>query len=135
MPASQVAYMGNSTTFQCHYRDGSQDKVTWLKKGGSLPNGRHSVDNGALTITEIELQDEGTYVCQVNTGEREITVEADLDVQCKWLSLKHGHFPLAKLFGLRMVPTSVTVHTFCASRDTQVCYGWCLLIQGYFCAV
>ena len=23
----------------------------------------------------------------------------------------------------------VTAHTFCASRDTRVCYGWCLLIQ------
>ena len=35
----------------------------------------------------------------------------------------------------RMVPTIVTVHTFCTSRDTRVSYGWCLLIQGYFCAV
>ena len=32
-------------------------------------------------------------------------------------------------------PTFVTVHTFCASQDTWVSYGWCLLIQGYFCAV
>ena len=36
---------------------------------------------------------------------------------------------------LRTVPTIVTAHTFCASRDTQVSYGWCLLIQEYFCAV
>ena len=33
------------------------------------------------------------------------------------------------------VPTFVTVHTFCASQATWVSYGWCLLIQGYFCAV
>ena len=33
------------------------------------------------------------------------------------------------------VPTFVTAHTFCASRDTRVSYGWWLLIQGYFCAV
>ena len=33
------------------------------------------------------------------------------------------------------VPTFVTAHTFCASRDTRVSYGWCLLIQGYFFAV
>ena len=26
-------------------------------------------------------------------------------------------------------------HTFCASRDTRVSCGWCLLIQGYVCAV
>ena len=35
---------------------------------------------------------------------------------------------------LRTVPTIVTAHTFCASRDTRVSYGWCLLIQEYFCA-
>ena len=31
-----------------------------------------------------------------------------------------------------MVPTFVTAHVFCASRDTRVSYGWCLPIQGYF---
>ena len=36
---------------------------------------------------------------------------------------------------LRTVPTIVLAHTFCASRDTRISYGWCLLIQGYFCAV
>ena len=36
---------------------------------------------------------------------------------------------------LRTVPTIVTAHTFCASRDTRVSCGWCLLIQEYFCAV
>ena len=36
---------------------------------------------------------------------------------------------------LRLLPTIVTAHTLCASRDTRVSYGWCLLIQEYFCAV
>ena len=31
---------------------------------------------------------------------------------------------------LRTVSTFVTAHTFCASRDARVSYGWCLLIQG-----
>ena len=30
---------------------------------------------------------------------------------------------------LRTVPTIVTAHTFGASRDTRVSYGWCLLIE------
>ena len=34
-----------------------------------------------------------------------------------------------------MVPTIVIAHTFCASRDSQISYGWCLLIHGYYCAV
>ena len=33
---------------------------------------------------------------------------------------------------LRTVPTFVTAHTFCASQDTRISYGWCLLIKGYF---
>ena len=37
--------------------------------------------------------------------------------------------------GLRTVPTIVILHTFCASRDTRISQGLCLLIQGYFCAV
>ena len=28
------------------------------------------------------------------------------------------------------VPTIVTAHTFCATRDTRVSYGWWLPIQG-----
>ena len=36
---------------------------------------------------------------------------------------------------LRTVPTFVSAHTFCASRDTRVSFGWCLPIQRYFCAV
>lgn len=87
VPDRQVAFTGNSTTFQCHYRDGSQDAVTWLRKDGSLPDGRHFTDEGTLTITNIELQDEGTYVCKVNIGIREITVEAFLDVQGKFTTI------------------------------------------------
>ena len=34
-----------------------------------------------------------------------------------------------------MVPTFVTAHMFCTSRDTPFSYGQCLLIQGYFCVV
>ena len=42
---------------------------------------------------------------------------------------------LSVLYSLRTVPTIVIVHTFCASWDTRISYRWCLLIQGYFCAV
>ena len=39
---------------------------------------------------------------------------------------------LTKDWQLRMVPTIVTAHTFCASPDTRISYRQCLLIQGYF---
>ena len=38
----------------------------------------------------------------------------------------------SKPVSFRTVPTFVTAHTFCASRDTRVSYGWWLLIQDYF---
>ena len=37
--------------------------------------------------------------------------------------------------GSRTVPTIVTAHRVCASGHTRVSYGWCLLLQGYFCAL
>ena len=36
---------------------------------------------------------------------------------------------------LRTVPTFVTAHTFCASRDTRVSYGRCLLIRDIFARI
>ena len=44
-------------------------------------------------------------------------------------------FFLSLIQHLRTVPIIVIVHTVCASRDTRISYGWCLLMQGYFCAV
>ena len=46
-----------------------------------------------------------------------------------------GKGSLFVLTPLRTVSTFITAHTFCASRDTRVSYGWYLLIQGYFCAL
>ena len=36
------------------------------------------------------------------------------------------HYNLNFLGRLRTVPTYVSAHTFCASRDTRVSYRWCL---------
>ena len=57
------------------------------------------------------------------------------DAKEKNLWGEYGYFLELHILYLRTVPTIVTAHTFCASRDTRVSYGWCLLIQGYFCAV
>ena len=44
-------------------------------------------------------------------------------------------FGVSKVLELRTVPTFVTAHIFCASRDTRVSYGRWLLTQRYFCAL
>ena len=51
------------------------------------------------------------------------------------ISINQFIFFFDKNINLRTVPTFVTAHTFCASRDTRVSYGWFLLIQQFFCAV
>lgn len=84
MPSTKKVLVGNNATFECQYRDGSQDEVTWEKKDGALPNGRYFVDEGVLTITDAEKSDAGMYVCRVNTGIKDLTVEVKLEVQCKY---------------------------------------------------
>lgn len=84
MPSTKKVLVGNNVTFECQYRDGSQDEVTWEKKDGALPNGRYFVDEGVLTITDAEKSDAGMYVCRVNTGIKDLTVEVKLEVQCKY---------------------------------------------------
>ena len=79
----------------------------------------HIVDSYSPRIDCVDpcLQKDATY----KENEKELTT---LTLLC------------AESYGtiLRTVPTIVTAHTFCASRDTRVSYEWCLLIQEYFCA-
>ena len=49
----------------------------------------------------------------------------------EWFSLRPGDSKI----NLRTVHTIVIAHTFCASRDTRICYRRCLLMMRYFCAV
>ena len=61
------------------------------------------------------------------------TEEANVKIQApnETLKMLPPVFPAL----LRKVPTIVTAHTFCASRDTRVSCGWCPVTQEYFCAV
>ena len=61
---------------------------------------------------------EGIWVSEVTLGSQGIVLE--------------GLYLVGQNDVLRTVPTFVAAHKFCASRDTRVSYGWCLLIQGYF---
>ena len=54
---------------------------------------------------------------------------------CRLPQQQLNQLNLALNFALRTVPIIVTAHTFCASRDTRVSFEWCLLTQGYFCAL
>lgn len=49
----------------------------WRKQGGHLPD-RASVEHGSLTITNVQYDDSGVYVCQGQSGndvdEKHVTV-------------------------------------------------------------
>ena len=81
----------------------------------------------AYPVCNIMEETSSVIVCSVNIGNLIITRREVLEA-CITEAV-----PI--VFVLRKVPTIVTAHTFCASRDTRVSYGWCPLIQEYFCAV
>ena len=56
------------------------------------------------------------------------------ELSCSVVAFEFGNYVRVGQPGERTVPTFVTAYMFCASRDTRVSYGRCLLIQGYFCA-
>ena len=72
----------------------------------------------------------GSCVVPVKASMNEINVYLKCGLLTKWESVLHCYVD-----NLRTVPTIVIAHTFCASRDGRISYGWCLLIQGYFCEV
>ena len=102
--------VGNSTTFQCRHRDGSQDEVRWEKKDGALPSDRSFVDKGVLTIRDTVAQDKGTYVCRVNTGAGDVAIEAKLEVHCKFCY--HSMVPISITLDFSKLPVTQTQSPF-----------------------
>ena len=83
-PSKTIALAGQTVSFECHYRDGPQIAIFWMKKGGTLPVGRHSSSQyGKLMINNVQAEDEGAYTCNVRTGAGLLTASATLVVHCK----------------------------------------------------
>ena len=81
-----------------------------------------------------------TYMICVNIIEHGLfnTIETMLVVgMCFLLQWQKGNVIKVALEhpSLRMVPTIVIAHMFCASPDTRISYRQCCVMQGYFCAV
>ncbi|CAK1601459.1 unnamed protein product [Parnassius mnemosyne] len=56
--------------------------LRWARKDGSeLPVGRHSLDDGNLTIIDIEEEDRGVYVCTATNEADEVSVETELLIE------------------------------------------------------
>ncbi|CAG4961810.1 unnamed protein product [Parnassius apollo] len=60
---------------------GVVSKLLLQKDGSELPVGRHSLDDGNLTIIDIEEEDRGVYVCTATNEADEVSVETELLIE------------------------------------------------------
>jgi hypothetical protein len=51
------------------------------KDGSPLPPGRHSIEEGNLTISEVAEEDRGVYVCAAHNDAAAVAAEAELLVE------------------------------------------------------
>jgi dystroglycan 1 len=56
---------GRTVEFRCDVTGSPHPVIQWIKEGGALPVGRHSVQGGVLTLYDIARGDEGQYICVV----------------------------------------------------------------------
>ncbi|CAM4577609.1 unnamed protein product [Lepidochelys kempii] len=68
---------GQTLDLKCIVAGQVQPRVTWHKRGGSLPAG-HQVSGSRLRIPQVSAADSGEYICRVRTGA--ITQETSLIV-------------------------------------------------------
>ncbi|EMP24866.1 Basement membrane-specific heparan sulfate proteoglycan core protein, partial [Chelonia mydas] len=68
---------GQTLDLKCLVAGQVQPRVTWHKRGGSLPAG-HQVSGSRLRIPQVSAADSGEYICRVSTGA--VTQETSLIV-------------------------------------------------------
>lgn len=59
---------GANITLECVAHGEPVPKVSWRKKGGTLPKDRYSITAAGLRLVNISSSDEGVYVCEMNNG-------------------------------------------------------------------
>lgn len=83
--ALYVARRGHALTLPCAAAaqpPAPPPALAWARKDGrALPPGRHSVDGGNLTISDVAEEDRGVYVCSVSNEAAALSAEAELLVE------------------------------------------------------
>ncbi|XP_050307905.1 protein borderless [Anthonomus grandis grandis] len=102
--------LGESVEIPCEATDGTNGHkpiLVWTKKGSILPLGRYSINEGNLTIRDIEEEDRGVYQCSATNKAATVTAETELLVE---------NIPSTAPYNLTAVSSSTSVHLTWLSR-------------------
>ncbi|XP_062527577.1 protein borderless [Bombyx mori] len=100
-----VARLGATLSLPCKvavYQHNDPPLLRWTRKdGSSLPDGRHSVDEGNLTVVDVAEEDRGVYVCTVSNEAASVSVETELLVE---------NVPPRAPYNLTAAPSNDSIH-------------------------
>ncbi|XP_045534516.1 protein borderless [Papilio machaon] len=102
-----VARLGDTLTLPCAVAEpphhaAPAPALRWTRKdGSSLPEGRHSLRDGNLTISELAEEDRGVYVCTASNEAADVVAETELLIE---------NVPPRAPYNLTARPTSRTIH-------------------------
>ena len=82
-PTFRTAFLNESATFQCAPDKNVYATISWSKKDGPLPFGRHSIIKGTLLIKNVVISDNGVYVCTIRTYQGTAQAAVTLNVKGK----------------------------------------------------
>jgi hypothetical protein len=94
-PEDVTSLKGDDISLDCQVGGDPQPTVLWHREDGKLPLGRTSIQNGRLSIENVNPQDEGVYACEAQNTVGTISVSATLSV--------HGNINI-HIFVLSMAP-------------------------------
>ena len=77
---AMLAEEGQNISIACTATGQPHTNITWSKSVGSLPKGRTTVKNGALTIYNVAKKDRGTYICKAKNILGSVTDTAQLTI-------------------------------------------------------
>ncbi|XP_013174984.1 PREDICTED: protein turtle-like [Papilio xuthus] len=102
-----VARLGDTLTLPCAaaappHRAEPAPTLRWTRKdGSSLPEERHSLRDGNLTISELSEEDRGVYVCTASNEAADVVAETELLIE---------NVPPRAPYNLTARPASRTIH-------------------------
>ena len=82
-PTFRTAFLNESAKFQCAPDKNVYATISWSKKDGSLPVGRHSTIKGTLFIKNVVISDNGVYICTIRTYQGTTQAAVTLNVKGK----------------------------------------------------